>query len=329
MAAFSQDPVEGYPKLGVSYGENSESSIFRRFGNLNSQNLLHLQAELTHLEGRLHRLEVKDFASAEGHSSLYSKDWYWLHNSKFENNHEQWETILKIRGKLSKYSKFVCLFIHSPRANSSIDQAVLQQSLMGQLPNPSSENLRSLQPWLERPKMGNSALIGKDRDSWGVSSEPINSHHDLLSVIPNKEKDKFSAWFSQNCLRSFYQLIWHRVKNHKDLESGVLFYQNDTLQRFTSYFATITAFFAAYCGDCRVVQRRVHKGTTWYCGTFDSHFASCLSIFTHAARSEKFIATSTWVSLQFSVHKTLNGYRFAAVQVVFISASNGLNITST
>jgi len=85
-------------------GKYSESSIYRRFGDLNSQNLLYLQAELTHLEQKLRRLEATDLASPEGNRSLYSKDWYWLNNSTSEENHDQLETVLAIRGKLADYS---------------------------------------------------------------------------------------------------------------------------------------------------------------------------------------------------------------------------------
>jgi hypothetical protein len=174
-----------------------------------------------------------------------------------------------------------------------IDKAILEQSMMGQLAEPSPESLRSLQHWLERPKMGGSALIGKDKDSWGDASEPINPHHDLLSVVCNKETDKFSAWFSQNILRSIYHLIWLRVKSHKDLESGVLFYQNDTLQKFTSYFAIIVASLLPILAIAVLYSVESMKARLGLVALFIVIFASCLSIFTYAARSEIFIATST------------------------------------
>jgi hypothetical protein len=69
-------------------------------------NLLYLQTELTHLERKLRRLEAADLASAEGNRSNYSKDWYWLNNSIFEENSEQLETVHAIRGKLKEYSQF-------------------------------------------------------------------------------------------------------------------------------------------------------------------------------------------------------------------------------
>jgi hypothetical protein len=39
----------GYTKLAIQMGQYSEMAIFRRFGALNAQNLLYLQAELVQL----------------------------------------------------------------------------------------------------------------------------------------------------------------------------------------------------------------------------------------------------------------------------------------
>lgn len=107
----SLSPIEGYPKLACHMGTYPECAIYRRFGSLNSQNLLYFQTELTHLEQKLRRLEAADLASAEGNRSNYSKDWYWLNNSIFEENSEQLETVHAIRGKLKEYSQFFGLHL--------------------------------------------------------------------------------------------------------------------------------------------------------------------------------------------------------------------------
>jgi hypothetical protein len=67
-------PIEGYPKLASHMGTYPECAIYRRFGSLNSQNLLYFQSELTHLELKLRRLEATDLTSEEGNRSAYSKD---------------------------------------------------------------------------------------------------------------------------------------------------------------------------------------------------------------------------------------------------------------
>jgi hypothetical protein len=101
----SSPPVPGYPKLAHYMGLYSEYAIFRRFSSLNCQNLLYLQAELVHLEEKLHRLQAIDAASPEIPQSVYAKDWYWLSNSASEGNDDQIRTILEIRAALKEYSQ--------------------------------------------------------------------------------------------------------------------------------------------------------------------------------------------------------------------------------
>jgi hypothetical protein len=105
MELQMQRPVEGYPRLACHMGSFSSAQIFRRFSNINSQNLLYLQAELVHLETKLRRIEGVDKLAQEGKRHLYSREWYWLNESRFENG-EQLETVLKIRSKLKEYSNF-------------------------------------------------------------------------------------------------------------------------------------------------------------------------------------------------------------------------------
>jgi hypothetical protein len=97
-------PIEGYPKLACHMGVHPELAIFRRFGNLNAQNLLYLQAELVHLEEKLRGVEIIDGEAQLGNNSSYARDWYWLNNSTFEENNDQIRIIHEIRTKLKEYS---------------------------------------------------------------------------------------------------------------------------------------------------------------------------------------------------------------------------------
>jgi hypothetical protein len=100
-------PVEGYPKLASHMAQYSENALFRRFSGLGVRNILYLQAELVHLEQRLHRLETTDSISSEGHRAKYSKDWYWLNNSSEDRANEQLDVVLSIRSKLKAYCEIL------------------------------------------------------------------------------------------------------------------------------------------------------------------------------------------------------------------------------
>ena len=70
----SVDPLEnlvaGYPKLAGKMELRPETSVFRRFGALNSRNLLYLQAEITALEKDLLDSEMRDSFEPNGRENV-------------------------------------------------------------------------------------------------------------------------------------------------------------------------------------------------------------------------------------------------------------------
>lgn len=64
--------MQGYAKIADLMGHHSLLAIFRRFGRLNVQNVLYLQAKLTHLEEDLERLVHHD--QDEPGREFYTKD---------------------------------------------------------------------------------------------------------------------------------------------------------------------------------------------------------------------------------------------------------------
>lgn len=102
--------MEGYAKLASLMGPHPEVAILRRFGALNAQNLLYLQAELVALEDDLRAIAAEDSASDDPDRAIYSRDWYTLSKSKSrtadgEDAGRQWQTVLCIREKLKEYSR--------------------------------------------------------------------------------------------------------------------------------------------------------------------------------------------------------------------------------
>ena len=101
--------MEGYAKLASLMGPHPEVAILRRFGALNAQNLLYLQAELVALEDDLRTIAAEDSASDNPDLAIHSRDWYTLSKLKSgtadgEDAGRQWATILSIREKLKEYS---------------------------------------------------------------------------------------------------------------------------------------------------------------------------------------------------------------------------------
>ena len=97
--------VIGYPRLATTIEAQPENSIYRRFGALNAQNLLYLQAELQWLEIELREQQVLDNQDTQGNGHKYATNWYWLKESEGTSNENQFRLVLKIRAVLKEYSK--------------------------------------------------------------------------------------------------------------------------------------------------------------------------------------------------------------------------------
>lgn len=108
--------MEGYAKVAHLMAKYDEFAILRRFKALNNQDLLYSQAEIIHLEERLHRLVDRDAAHPD--RRFYSKDWWTLSHGQDEESREQWHTIREIRKKLDKYSKKIQTVHLGPARNS-------------------------------------------------------------------------------------------------------------------------------------------------------------------------------------------------------------------
>lgn len=101
---LEQMQSEGYAKVAQLMGDHPEFAIFRRFRALNMQDMLYLQAEITHLEADLRKITNDDVKRRGRQNHAY--DWWSMaHGMHGEGDTEQWEKVLEIRQKLEKYSK--------------------------------------------------------------------------------------------------------------------------------------------------------------------------------------------------------------------------------
>ncbi len=102
--------MEGYSRLDRLMGDHPNYAIFRRFGTLNTENLLYLQAEIQELELDLWKQQKEDRESGHPDWMKYVRYWLVLKESgeadaEPGNNHRQRKLILKIRAKIKEYSK--------------------------------------------------------------------------------------------------------------------------------------------------------------------------------------------------------------------------------
>ena len=95
-----------YPKLSTFMASWPDVAIFRRFGALNAQNLLFLQAEITHLERELEIIRKNNELNNDEKGLHGDRNWFELSQESEDGElHPQWVVIQDIREKLKEYSK--------------------------------------------------------------------------------------------------------------------------------------------------------------------------------------------------------------------------------
>jgi len=99
--------VPGWPQLARLMAEVPDLEAFSRFRELNMKNLLYYQVELADLERKLDRVEHRDWMNRTSEEGEYAKRAYKLIECQDlkDGKHEQWQLVLRIRERLSQYSK--------------------------------------------------------------------------------------------------------------------------------------------------------------------------------------------------------------------------------
>lgn len=116
----SFNSMEGYAKIARLMSDDTGLAIFRRFGELNMQHLLYLQAELAELENELDELSRLEYSQTHDpfrHS--FARSWCALKSSSEEEGAagQQWEQVLEIQRKMRKYCTSVSIILQGNLTN--------------------------------------------------------------------------------------------------------------------------------------------------------------------------------------------------------------------
>jgi len=123
-------PSGGYHKLAAIMSNDKDTSIFRRFNDLNLLSLLSLNAEILELRQSLRRTCLLD----DIHEQEDEKKYFSNFKLSRDNNSEQYESIEVLRHKLKDYSKrSLTTSNRSYRDNraklNSVDELLLQSEM--------------------------------------------------------------------------------------------------------------------------------------------------------------------------------------------------------
>ena len=94
----------GYPKMADFVGLEPQLAIFKRFGSLNAENLLYMQAEIASLEEDLSLIVASDASTSNDKANRnYASSWRTLQEAGEQS--AQWRKRMQIRERLKEYSE--------------------------------------------------------------------------------------------------------------------------------------------------------------------------------------------------------------------------------
>ncbi|OAK97991.1 hypothetical protein IQ06DRAFT_357127 [Phaeosphaeriaceae sp. SRC1lsM3a] len=297
--AASADPLAnittGYPKLAARIEIQPQLSIYRRFGALNAQNILYLQAQLIDLETKLRTQQSRDDTNPQGKKALYAKTWYRLENSASDGDTKQLDLVLKTRQVLSEFNPTWFLI------RIATDHAIIQQSMILKLPDPNATDLHYLQNYLETDSMGPLALLGRDASTWGSMLERDAHAPDLVALKVRAEKDALSTWAAKKVVGRLFTCCFKRFVKPSP-GHGLVGVEDTLVYRATYGFTSLVASMVPIASIVVLYYVDSMPARLATIAVFNLFISICLMGLAKAKRAEIFAISAA----------------FAAVQVVFI-----------
>ncbi|KAI9697151.1 MAG: hypothetical protein M1820_007886 [Bogoriella megaspora] len=286
----ADDTPAGYPKLAEWIGLVPETAIFRRFGFLNSLNLLYMQAELKYLEEKLKNVQRRD-NQTPGDEQWYTRDYFFLDDSKEEHG-EQIRLIMDMREKLEKYNA-----------------ALIQQSQILPMKSPSSFDLDYIQRFLVSKEMLPATLAGADCNTWGTVHKPKGYEPDIVMLRPREKTDILTKLVIEKGTSKFFSHGLGRFLKPSPVHGGLVGFEGSTLSRLTYIVTTALASLLPVASITVLYFINSPKLRLGFIAIFTVLLSISLALFTSAKRAEIFALTAA----------------FSAVQVVFVQAGNGFH----
>jgi uncharacterized Tic20 family protein len=277
--------MEGYAHIADQSSRHPELGIYRRFGALNAQSLLYLQAEIHELEADLRAYAAEDATQPKDTArSKYARSWHKLAYSHSEDR-RQWQTMLEIREKLKEYN----------------DLLIQQAQIARYYRTPKHYDLDILKSCLRDGAMPEWYLLGLDSTIW----EDPSLTHDLISRSPNDPDadDKLTQWISSYLVVPFHRLIGRHWEKHNP-SSPFLEYSDRAIYKVSSVAATVISSVFPVVGVIILFFVKNLLARIGIIAGLTAVFSLCLAVMTEARKVEIFAATAA----------------FSAVLVVFLGA---------
>ncbi|KAK6952447.1 hypothetical protein Daesc_006984 [Daldinia eschscholtzii] len=258
----------GYAAIAKSMSDSSDLTSFRNFSALNYQNILYLQAELTHLEDLWRKREWEiEHSSDKDKRERSPHDW-----AELQKDEEAWTQFVQLRSKLKEYN-----------------EALIQQHMISHFEKPSKQSLKVLNHILDDDSKA-SFLIGKDHKTWS-DKETLK---DLITVGPVESLDMISQFLVRLYLTLKYNVLGKFFQENDNIihfEGSQLLLPTKVLSVVLSSLLPIAAISVLYLVQSMWRRLLILAG-------FTSAFSLVLSLINaESKRSELFSATAAFTAV--------------------------------
>ncbi|KAK5090277.1 hypothetical protein LTR05_000448 [Lithohypha guttulata] len=273
----------GYQKLSCLMAKLPEFAIYRRFGRLNSLNLLYLQSELHDLEETLYKISQPIACSTDKRIRMADLGWRALSNTDKAGPHnEQYKLVLRIREVLKEYNEQLWL-----------------QSQIARLPKPYNTDITWLRSWMFDPLCGGMQCPALELK---VFTQPTLD--ELVVVKAREYSDAMTTWFATSFIHIYHKYLGKYI--HKDSDDAEFVNNIVYTERSNSKFMSVitTSLSSAFpvlsvviLNQCNSINLRLGILTV-----FTICFSAVLAFLSPKKKLEVFAASAA----------------YAAVNVVFI-----------
>jgi hypothetical protein len=198
----SSGKMTGYGALAAMMANNHNIEAFRRFSSLNVENILHMQAELQHLEAVIHEVRAMP--------ELNSFDRIWIDSPENMSEEDIRRIFERSRTLLDQYCRGHCVRKSGQKwlTDSGVDRALLRTARINSLHRPRKDNLELRRQWYDEESGGDQFLYGVEAGIFCDSSIEA----DMLTLDDNiGSKDALANFLSEKVVPFYHRFVGYKL----------------------------------------------------------------------------------------------------------------------
>jgi len=293
--------VTGYGALASMMASHQDIEAFRKFSSMNVENILHMQAELQHLEMIINEIRKMP--------ELNSFDRIWIDCPEHMSEDDIRKIFERSRTLLDQYCKYLTQTANrNSSADGGTDRTILQTAKVNALNPPPKDNLKLRSQWYDEESGGNQFLHGVEA---GIFRDQ-DIERDLMTLKEDAgEKDPLARFLSDRIVPLYHRIVGHRIHRsmaEKPFDGQYWEYRPQTLVQIGNMFCMILSAIIPAFSILVLFSVQSIEGRLIAISAMSLVFSLVMNVIAQR-RADVFMSTTG----------------FAAVLVVFVGSANVMN----